>query len=88
MYDTHSLPRAQPPAGAGYDRPHRHFKLAPLRDCLQAVIRRLAAARQRSRRAHEMRQARRDMYELNDHMLRDIGLHRSQIDSLFHQHRL
>jgi uncharacterized protein YjiS (DUF1127 family) len=52
------------------------------------VIRRLAAARQRSRKAHEMRQARRAMYELNDHMLRDIGLHRSQIDSLFHQHRL
>lgn len=88
MHNSHSLPPARPLAGAGFDPPRRHLYLPAMRGCLLAVIRRLAAARQRSRKAHEMRQARRAMYELNDHMLRDIGLHRSQIDSLFHQHRL
>lgn len=35
------------------------------------------------RRAHAWRQTRRELHALNDHLLRDIGLRREQINSQF-----
>jgi len=44
-----------------------------------AALRSTAAAWQRSRRRHAML---RDLESLDDHMLHDLGLHRSELDSL------
>jgi uncharacterized protein YjiS (DUF1127 family) len=50
---------------------------------LEGVGSTLAAAFQALRRARERARAQQELRALSDHLLRDIGLHRSQIDGLF-----
>jgi uncharacterized protein YjiS (DUF1127 family) len=74
----------KPPAGAGLRHDARRLVLgAAWRACAGAVAR-VAAFHRRRRQIHRTVTA---LSQLSDHLLKDVGIHRSQIRSIAHSGR-